>query len=305
MAESLRQPPVTALIRWVHRIGPETVLNPRASESAPGPDFDQNLARQLRTLKGLFYSGQQFDYRALQASQEMNTLRDMLGGLHCFDPASLPTSDRQRAFWINLYNILILHGVIEFGIRRSVQEARGFFTRAAYVVKGYRFSANDIEHGVLRANAGYPFLPGRMFLAQDPRLRYVLPLDPRIHFALNCAARSCPPIAAYDGEMLDRQLDMATRSFVEGGGVEIDLQARRLRISPLFLWYRSDFAETHPDSSPHDALVRFIAYHVSDEPARRAMLETPRGFRIHYQKYDWGLNRLPEQPHTGLPGQEV
>src|SRR5262249_33790817 len=135
------------------------------------------------------------------------------------DLATLSSRDARLAFWINVYNALVIDAVIAFHVRRSVTEGRlgllAFFRRAAYVVGGYRLNCDDIEHGILRGNRGRPFVPGPQFGPADPRRALVVrPPDARVHFALNCASRSCPAIRAYDAEQIDRQLDLAARSFV-------------------------------------------------------------------------------------------
>jgi hypothetical protein len=80
---------------------------------------------------------------------------------------------------------------------------RGFWKIHCYNIGGAVYSLDDIEHGVLRANRGHPAAGGRpQFGPEDPRRRglVVQELDPRIHFALNCGARSCPPIRVYTEE---------------------------------------------------------------------------------------------------------
>ena len=127
-------------------------------------------------------------------------------------------------------------------MKKSVQDVSGFFWRAAYNVGGRRYSAHDIEHGILRANAAYPAIPGRQFSRRDPRRQYSLvAVDARVHFTLVCAARSCPPIAVYDADHIDEQLDLATRTFANGGGVTIDPQAKVIWLSQIFQWYAPDF----------------------------------------------------------------
>lgn len=285
----------TLLSKIHHLIEPTDALNPKDEAVKPIPGFDRVLQQHLVGLKRLFYAGRQFDYAAFMGSSEMQQLQTDLSQLHHFDPSQLPTMERQRSFWINLYNILILHGIIALDIRQSIRQAPRFFDRAAYVVNGCRLSANAIEHGILRDNSGHPALPFRVFRKRDPRQNFVLPLDPRIHFALNCAARSCPPISAYDGEKLDNQLELATRAFINGGGVELDIAAFEMYISPIFNWYRKDFLSKFPDLSSHDALVQFIAPYVDDAAARQALCESPQLFRVRYQKYDWRINQM--QPY--------
>lgn len=288
MDEPVKLPLLAQAIHRVYRISPGEVLNPDLPANGPAADLDLALAAQLKTLKQLFYASEQFDYAILKASPEFDTLCGALGGLHHFDPGALPSAGRKRAFWINLYNILVLHAVIAFGVEGSVNDASIFFTRAAYTVNGCRFSANDIEHGIMRANAGHPAHPGPAMRMDDPRRKYILPFDERIHFALNCAARSCPPIAAYDGDHLESQLDLAARAFINGGGADVDLQDRQVSLSRIFLWYRGDFQRAVEGERP---LVRYIARYLADEEARAALIEAPRAFRVRYQRYDWGLNR--------------
>ena len=82
-------------------------------------------------------------------------------------------------------------------------------------VGGQGYSLDAIEHGVLRLNARPPYRLRRPFAAGDPR-RGAAPsrLDPRIHFALNCGARSCPPIRAYGAAELDPELERTTSGYM-------------------------------------------------------------------------------------------
>jgi len=101
--------------------------------------------------------------------------------------------------------------------------------------------------------------------------------DPRIHFALNCGAASCPAIRAYEAEALDRQLEMATRVFLaDPAGCRIEVETRTLHLSRLFHWYRRDFEDP----------VGFIRRHLDAdrEAALRALGPSPR---IRYQPWDW------------------
>ena len=77
------------------------------------------------------------------------------------------------------------------------------------------YSLDAIEHGVLRLNARPPYRLRRLLAAGDPR-RDAAPsrLDPRVHFALNCGAVSCPPIRAYEADGLDPELEATTRRYI-------------------------------------------------------------------------------------------
>ena len=169
-----------------------------------------------------------------------------------------------RAFWINLYNALTLQAMMYHKIQHSVLEFPGFFDCCSYQVHfdslDFTVSLNEIEHGILRGNRAVLF--SAPFAPNDPRQALILPLEARIHFALNCGAISCPPIRAYQSENLESQLELATRSY---------LQSVRLENSVVFLpkllqWYAKDFGnplefvrQYHPEL-PANARVRFEAY---------------------------------------------
>jgi hypothetical protein len=177
----------------LHRlIGVPRVLNTSASGAS---GTSQTIAADLkRAIQKLDTSGAQVDYAHVRASPGYADYRTQVAALRVFDLASLPTRADRIAFWLNLYNALVIDAVIAFGVQRSVTERQGgigFFLRAAYNIGGQVYSLHDIEHGVLRENRGYPAFAGRQFAASDPRRPHVIdPMDVRIHFALNCASRS-------------------------------------------------------------------------------------------------------------------
>jgi hypothetical protein len=77
--------------------------------------------------------------------------------------------------------------------------------------------------------------------------------DPRIHFALNCGARSCPQIAIYSSTNLEKALNMATTSYCNAE-VDILLENAEVRLSKLFLWYKNDFGRSETE------VLRLILY---------------------------------------------
>ena len=235
---------------------------------------------------GLADHSENVDYTALRASPLYEDFRKCTGKLHAFDPSALPNRNARLAFWINLYNTLVLDGVIALGVQRSVMERRAgitFFRQAAYLVGGQRMSCDDVEHGILRANRGHPFYPGRQFPSSDPRLRWVIePFDVRVHFALNCASRSCPPIRAYLPEKLDSQLDLATRSYLSAD-VQILPEENALYLSSIFKWFATDFGG-------REGIIDFVLSHLSDTTERTWLMQQRSGLSLRYKPYDWRLN---------------
>ena len=172
-------------------------------------------------------------------------------------------------------------------MRQSVTEARAglvsFFRRAAYNVGGYRFSANDIEHGILRANRPHWAIPGPQFGPSDPRLAWrVEPMDSRIHFALNCASRSCPPIGVYDAPQIDQQLDLAAANFI-ANTVAVEPDQSTVRLSTLFKWYAGDFGG-------RAGVIALLLQHLPETEDRKWLSTQQTGLRFVYRPYDWRLN---------------
>ncbi len=197
--------------------------------------------------------------------------------------AGLATRGDRLAFWINVYNDLVTEGLVALGIRQTVWEVPDFFERIRVRIAELEFSANDIEHGVLRGNRPNPLSGDPPFSPDDPRLAHVIsPLDPRIHFTINCGARSCPPLQHYDGARIHEQLDAATRGFVSR---EMTLDNERVVASPIFHWFAADFAQWP------GGLMGFLADHRADGPVRRAVLAGELD-RVTWREYHW---QLPER----------
>jgi hypothetical protein len=259
-------------------------LGRAASPGSPGVAAELLMALQMMQAEAFDPETGSIDYHSLAESEAYARYRGCTASLIGFDPGSLGSREEQVAFWINLYNALIIDAVIALGLRRAVREDLGFFRRAAYVIGGRRYSADDIEHGILRGNRRhfYPAIIFPQFAPDDPRLQYAIrPLDPRIHCALVCASRSCPPIATYEPSKLDTQLDMAARAFVNGGGVTTGADHIDVRLSPIFAWYRRDFGGKK-------GIREFVLRFLDECEARRTLTEGR--CRIRYQQYDWSLN---------------
>lgn len=149
----------------------------------------------------------------------------------------LSTDEAKKAFWINCYNAYFL-------ILRKVKklEKPAIYRNKEIEIAGNHFSLDDIEHGILRK---YRYKPALGYLPNwlAPKLIKNLAVDKmdyRIHFALNCGAASCPPIAFYTPEKIEEQLEMATQSFLEPD-TQIDSDKKEIHISQLFKWFLGDF----------------------------------------------------------------
>ncbi len=182
-------------------------------------------------------------------------------------PVTALERDEQRAFWINLYNAVTLQVVLEHypvdSIRQIRLSGRPFAVgpwRAKLVsVQGERLSLNDIEHRILRP----------------------IWADPRIHYAVNCAALGCPNLqaVAFTASNAETLLDAGARAYVNHPrGVSFEGEA--LVVSSIYVWFEEDFVTA--DGSVLEHLRRFA------EPALAARLARAR--RVSGNAYDWSLN---------------
>lgn len=154
--------------------------------------------------------------------------------------AALHTDNLKKAFWINIYNAY-------FQILRKEHKISKpeIFKSKLVMIAGQRLSLDDVEHGILRRYR-YKYSLGFFPNLFTPRLiknLTVKTIDYRIHFALNCGAKSCPPIAFYKVDQLDTQLDMATQSFLDGESTFDDTN-KILYTTALFKWFLNDFGGT-------------------------------------------------------------
>lgn len=274
---------------WQGRVlnAPKSAVSP--IEAGEGLALAAQLKHAMNQLKveGFSSGGDAVHYARLQDSRAYHAYQTMTHSLVEFDPLTLGTPQVRLTFWINLYNALIIDAVIAQGVEQSVTEGLlgivAFFRRAAYLVGGQRVSAEDIEHGILRANRGNPFIPGPHFLRDDPRREWgLLNLDPRIHFALNCASLSCPPIGVYDAQRIDAQLDLAARSYV-AQTTAIDYKTGRLCVSRLFSWFAADFGG-------QAGVIDFLRRHLPHGNVHTWLVDQGSSVQLAYGHYDWSLN---------------
>jgi hypothetical protein len=223
-----------------------------------GPTVDHGLYDGL--LKQFVHSGR-VDYKGLQASEAQ--LDRYLEILAAVNPADLERLER-FAFYINLYNAwtikLILSAYPDLtSIKDLGNLLRSPWKKEIVRLRSGTVSLDHIEHEILR-----------------PQFR-----DPRVHFAINCAARSCPPLRseAYIGRRLEEQLDDATRRFVNDP-TRYRLEGNRLHVSRIFKWFSEDF---------DDDIIGFIGRFAQGEFKSRLQANTGR-VQVIYLPYDWSLN---------------
>jgi hypothetical protein len=230
----------------------------RAQEADLHAAWDALLARYV-VEAGVRYDG----WAGVAADRQ--ALSDYIDRLEAIDPASL-SKDAALAFWLNLYNAATLELVLAHYPVKSIKDIGGPLNspwkRAVVTVAGHDYSLDAIENDVVR-----------------PTFQ-----DARIHFALNCAAVGCPPLArkAYRAEQLGAQLDQACRRAL-GDSRWVEVSPRRIRLTKIFDWYAADFQHEG------NTVRKFLARYRPDDAA--ALQDEDR--RLEYRDYDWSLNQAP------------
>ena len=192
-----------------------------------------------------------------KSKEDLKILDSILENWATVDLSRLSTG-QQKAFYINLYNAAMIQAVFQSYPIKSVTEILpdfGIFKKK-FIKQGTRsLSLDDVEKGILLKE--YP--------------------DGRIHFAVNCASRSCPPLRGepFISSNLDAQMDEQTQLYFDSEwGVQV-VSKKEIHISALFDWYRSDF--------PKGNLLSYINKY-------RSASKLPTSAKIKFLNYDWALN---------------
>lgn len=235
------------------------------SASAAEPDYrlwQELLSKHYDPARGMNYKGLKADKAAL------DRLRQQMAAV---DVASLSRPE-QLAYWINLYNISTVNVVAENYPVESIRDIStdpivrlNVFKKPYVKVKGGTMSLNDVENDKIRA--GFK--------------------DPRIHFAINCAAESCPPIRPepFVGARIDQQLDDQARKFLNGPkGVRLEEDGSELvlHVTKIMDWFKDDFEQWGGGSVP------FLKKHLSPDKVKR--IAAAKEVELEFDDYSWELN---------------
>ncbi|MES1211287.1 MAG: DUF547 domain-containing protein, partial [Acidobacteriota bacterium] len=224
------------------------------------------LAKHYDPARGMSYKG---------LKQDKATLDRLRQQMAAVDVARL-SRPGQLAYWINLYNISTVNVIVENYPVDSIRDLStdpllrlNVFKKPSVKAKGGTMSLNDVENDKIRA--GFQ--------------------DPRIHFAINCAARSCPPIRPepFVGSRIDQQLDDQTRRFLNGPhGVRLEGDGGRLtlKVTKILDWFEDDFDKWGGGQVP------FLRKYVSADKAKR--IDAAKGkIKLDFDEYSWKLNDAP------------
>lgn len=182
-------------------------------------------------------------------------------------PGLFETENDRKAFWINAYNALVIKEVVDHPGITSVKQTGwglGMFWRKKVVIGGKKMTLYHIENRILRR-----------------RFR-----DSRIHFVINCASESCPPLGnrIVKGDGLDEELDRKAAAFIQdSNNVRIDHEKKEIRLSRIFKWYRKDF------TAATESLPTYVLHYLPGISRDEKETLISR-YRVRFNSYNWGLN---------------
>ena len=194
------------------------------------------------------------DYVGIKADQsELKALVDQIGS---FNPSTL-TKAGQKAFWLNAYNIMVIHNVVSHYPIAKPLDVPGFFDTVKFTVAGSSLTLSDIENVKVR-----------------PTFK-----DARVHFALVCAAKSCPPIPAYafTADNVETKLEALTKAALNSASfIKVDDAKKTVQFSQILDWYKDDFFLSHKTILEYVNSYRTV--------------QIPATYTQSFYTYNWALN---------------
>lgn len=223
-------------------------------------------------LQDYVYDGR-VNYRDLCKDQRLGAY---IAQLAATNPDTIAEEKAKLAFWINAYNAYTLKVICDHYPIKSINELhtggliigtvlkKTIWDKPFVIINNQETTLNTIEHKIIRQ-----------------KFR-----DPRIHFALVCAAQSCPPLRseAYEGTKLDEQLDDQGRKFFSRASMNyFEIDKMQAHLSKILDWYSKDFGKNDEE------ILLYITRFLSDDIAT-AIKANPKNWKIKHTKYDWSLN---------------
>jgi hypothetical protein len=205
------------------------------------------------------------DYKAIKADPRFPRYIAML---QKSNPEIL-TGEEKLAFWINAYNAFTIQYVLDKYPLKSLMNKLSYVTgggtfKTKFIdINGRKYSLNDIENNIVRPMG-----------------------DPRIHFALVCGAKSCPPLRpeAYVAGRLSKQMNEQGRIFMsQSDKNHFDFENNEIAISKIFDWFKNDFRRNGKSE------LEFISRYLPPELAQK-LLARAATIKVKYTEYNWDLN---------------
>lgn len=206
--------------------------------------FDKLLLKHVSTDGRVDYIG---------FKQDVALLNEYLGILSVQKSGAMKREEA-LAYWINTYNAFTIKLILDHYPISSITDLEGGkpWDKKWITINSKIYSLNQIENEIIR-----------------PQFK-----EPRIHFAVNCAAKSCPPLMnrAWTASNLEESLEKQTIAFINNSKYN-SISKTRIAVSKIFEWYKDDFGN----------LIKFLNKYSKEEISRNA--------QITFLEYNWALNK--------------
>ncbi len=182
----------------------------------------QNYFREADNFLAVHVKNGNVDYKNIQANKtRLDELVNFIAKKQAFN-----STNEEKAFYLNSYNLTVIKAIINAYPTKGPMDIPGLFDKKKYTVNGNSITLNGIENDIVRKKYN----------------------DARIHFALVCGAKSCPPLPSYafTPTKLEQQLEqLAKQSIQNPTFTKIDAKKNKASISMLFEWYKDDFIKAN------------------------------------------------------------
>lgn len=202
------------------------------------------------------------------------------------------STEQKKAFWLNAYNAITIKVVLDnYPIKGS---------QSQYPPSSFRQIPGEWENGKFKIMGA----PVTLYEIEHERLRHELP-DPRLHFAVVCASRSCAKLSPqpFVAEDLDKRLDQCTQDFFANPkNLTVNPRTGVIRVNKIFSWFTLDFAakagyakRTFPPPMDEDIIASYVSFYVpTEERDVIAKFRSQDKLVLDYLPYDWTLNDADE-----------
>ncbi|KAG2382185.1 hypothetical protein C9374_005387 [Naegleria lovaniensis] len=248
-----------------------------------------------------------FDYQAFAFSEHYAMLVDEVRKLQKVDPNTIVDTNFRKCFFMNIYNIMVLHALMRCGKPTNFLLRKRFFHQKKYLIGRYKLSLDDIAHGVLRGEKYSRKTSGnfsslerenqisskfkqKVLGTEDNSVFSALnnlripEFDPRIHFCLYRADMSSPRFLLFSVDNLEYEIEKATREYVQRE-TKVDVDSNTIHLSKIFQWFREDFAYSDDD------IIDFVSKYLDFVSVAKIgeMKETDQPILLNY-RYNTSLN---------------
>lgn len=232
-------------------------------------EYDRLTRAYANEHSGVNYSG---------LKNEIAALKDFIDQLAAASPENkpewFPNEDERKRYYLTAYNAYILfYAASAYPDKHGLWSRLGLFKNKDIILGGRKLTLNDLEHNIIRKEF----------------------FDPRIHFALNCGARSCPPLKAgvIPENATENELEEAARRFInDPANVRFDESTLTLYLSKIFDWFEGDFLSylrvKRGLAEPH--VAQYVGLYLAGSSAQALARAPASALTIKYLDYDKGLN---------------